>query len=980
MSRARFCVFLIGFVTFCRLASVANAQFADLTITEIEFDPPNPSPGQEVVVTVHAENLGDLPLDPVRMYFWNNHMGDGNPLPCSFDSSEELEVPFPNGSERLFTFTASYPAAGAYRVFAWIDGCEPVIDEWNENNNTLGRGITVGLGDLRIVSMAPSVPDPVPGQEFSLNVFVQNFGPAIIDQIWYIGLELDGAEPTTCLFDDNRGPFQGFAAHSIVTVTFGPYSYEAEGTYPIWGWIDCANNVAESNNNNNKLLHNLVIGRPDLVVDSITPSVAIPTINQSFDVSVVVRNAGSRDAVSFTVAVVPDSNSEPGETACAAPLSQYVPGLASGATQTLTFSLTYGESRQHRLWAVVDSCDSEDESLENNNTRALDLNVGNDAFIAPDLVVESIRVFEIPTPEWGAVTTFDVTVRNVGTLASDACRVGDYGPVFPGPYPSYVVIGSPGPSNGGAGVTVVYWNDCTWRSREVPALTPGSSATVQFWRYYSQSGPQSFTATVDVCGTAPNHNVFETSEENNTLTVQFEVVACPADADNDGVCDADDFCPNTFDPLNNDGDNDGTGDACDTDDDNDGADDAADCEPLNPFIHPGATENCSDGIDNNCNGLIDEGAQTLYRDADGDGYGNASETVRDCSRIGYVVNAGDCNDLDPRAHPGANGRCDDGIDNDCDGTPDNERPLWGRDRDGDGFSDAGDIFRDADGACDGQPSGYILASAIPDPDDANFMIPEPVRPEPPSVAIDAARIGTVATTAFRLHRNGPEQFEFAVEVSYDEGASDWLVVSPTSGLSGGGDALIELTPQTDTLDLARYTATLHVQINGEPAFDVPVSLLVRNPIITVRHRGQGGGFGITAWYENGDPQLRREDTVYDTRLNQFEASVSVPEGTILNYAFYTEGDCSTLQTAVDENGNPVFLYQTHAAHPDDPVFENVTPDEACLNCDIYRGHLAADGDHTITVHYTLSGNACTACGLGSTALAAYLCFGRRRRP
>src|SRR5205085_531923 len=48
-----------------------------------------------------------------------------------------------------------------------------------------------------------------------------------------------------------------------------------------------------------------------------------------------------------------------------------------------------------------------------------------------------------------------------------------------------------------------------------------------------------------------------------------------------------------------------------------------DCNDASNAAHPGATEIC-DGIDNDCDGVIDEGVKSIYyRDADGDGYGNA---------------------------------------------------------------------------------------------------------------------------------------------------------------------------------------------------------------------------------------------------------------------------------------------------------------------------------------------------------------------
>lgn len=146
------------------------------------------------------------------------------------------------------------------------------------------------------------------------------------------------------------------------------------------------------------------------------------------------------------------------------------------------------------------------------------------------------------------------------------------------------------------------------------------------------------------------------------------------------------------------------------DQDGDGSPAELDCDDTNEAVNPSAQEVC-DGLDNDCDQATDEDLTVIaFTDGDGDGFGVGPGAEQACTIVtGIAFVDGDCDDSNAAIYPGAPELCNEGVDDDCSPTTD-ENALLYPDGDEDGFAasdaqgsrlcDAPDTYTDLQYDCD----------------------------------------------------------------------------------------------------------------------------------------------------------------------------------------------------------------------------------------------------------------------------------------
>ncbi|MEL6342764.1 MAG: MopE-related protein [Myxococcota bacterium] len=224
-----------------------------------------------------------------------------------------------------------------------------------------------------------------------------------------------------------------------------------------------------------------------------------------------------------------------------------------------------------------------------------------------------------------------------------------------------------------------------------------------------------------------------------------------------------------------------------------------DCNDGDSTVNHDAKEAC-DGIDNNCSGSIDilgsDRCVTMYRDNDGDGYGNVNlpgcvcptgnARVEDPERAGefYVISSMDCVDSDENIKPLS---CADGIDNDpdkADGIDELDPDcIAGRSEDGTRVEIAQEFFDSNDNDCD----GFIPAIELDcDDDGARPQLPGGINAGLATNYVTASDVGLETCTTDSTGFRDVDCWDQPVRMACDKETGLWGLQYRTSDDGYGG--------------------------------------------------------------------------------------------------------------------------------------------------------------------------------------------------
>ena len=351
--------------------------------------------------------------------------------------------------------------------------------------------------DLIITSINPSNANPTVGDIITVSVTVKNQGSLPAGRFAVELFYNRGTPPAVGATGDQRQTVTSLAPGASTVVTFSGITSGVAGTWNTYSIVDNLNTVVESLENNNVAGPTQIVWaaagiKPDLVIQSITPSNGTPTAGTNISVDVVVRNNGTGAAGSFRVDLFYNRGTAPvvGDTG---DQNALVAGLGVGAQTTVTFtSITNPVPATWSMYAIVDTLNAVGESNETNNV------AGPQAvqWRGIDLTITDITPSN-SSPVIGATISVTVTVKNNGNIASGAFNVGLFYNKSPAPTPGTAADATQNVVTLAAGAsTVLTFNGITTLTAgiwDMYAIADNGTAVSEYDETNNVGGPKNVT-------------------------------------------------------------------------------------------------------------------------------------------------------------------------------------------------------------------------------------------------------------------------------------------------------------------------------------------------------------------------------------------------------------------------------------------------------------------------------------------------------
>jgi len=431
-------------------AVTLQTLLADLIIEDITWTPENAAQGDSIVFNVTVKNQGGGKASSSRVHFYI----DGS-------SKGYRDAPWIGAGDTSTQTFAWITQAGTYNLKAIVDEDDWVIES-NEDNNEKTVAFQPFLPDLIVEEITWTPESPVESDNVTFTVTIKNQGTGKADFSLVAYYMSDTLLDSASIGQMDSGATDNKTFNWIAEI--GPNILRVIA--------DSNERVAESDETNNEKIVELPI-LPDLTIESITWSPESPSVGETVNFTVNVKNQDIAEAGSFGTHFYIDEAHKG---------YRVVQEVEAEETASIIFPWV-AEAGSHAIRVIVDSGEDVTETDESNNEKTVAFSGAS----PPDLIIQDLT-WSPPDAAAGETVTFTFTIKNQGKGIADK---------------SYFTC---------------YVDDTYLYANSVNAMNPGATDNRTF-TWVAEEGPHIIKVIAD-----SDEDVVESDEDNNEKTVSFPLI------------------------------------------------------------------------------------------------------------------------------------------------------------------------------------------------------------------------------------------------------------------------------------------------------------------------------------------------------------------------------------------------------------------------------------------------------------------------